>query len=502
MVTNKGGTIKLLDFGLAKQRVPELGPDDETRAAPKGLTKDQGIVGTLQYMSPEQLQGNEADPRSDVFAFGCVLYEMLSGKKAFSGSTTASVIAAIIERDPEPLQTTPPLGRVIRTCIEKGSRQTFPERAGSEEGSSLGDGRRDRRSFTVVVRLGWLGRRSVVCPDRRCSCLHSLPPETAGCPSGAIDHTAAGKERFRRGILRAVTRRSPPGVYRAIGGDRAKAALDSVVGRGYAPADRRYRGAIDPFWSPDGRSIGFMAQRKLKTLDLSGGAPAVLANAENPRGGNWSSTGVILFAPEFSGPFQRVPIAGGPATTATAIDPKRKETSHKWPWFLPDGHHFLYASTVSGTDNATIYAGSLDSPETRFVARTNSNAVYASGYLLFLRDGTLMAQPFDARGLTTTGEAVPIAVHVDHDPVRARGFFAVSDGGGLVFQSMVLGGESTRLARPRLARSNSQRSESRGNSAQTLSLRTGDARSLPCTTTRPGTITFGSTTFRETCAPG
>jgi eukaryotic-like serine/threonine-protein kinase len=196
-------------------------------------------------------------------------------------------------------------------------------------------------------------------------------------------------------------------------------------------------GSSYPFWSPDGRAIAFGADGRLKRIELSGGPAVTLAAASVFRGGSWSPRGVILLAPNSDGPIRQITAAGGTATPVTVLDPARKETSHRWPWFLPDGRHFLYAAFSTNTNDATVYVGSLDSRETRIVAQANSNAAYASDHLLFLRDNTLMAQPFDAERLTTTGEAAPIAEQIAGDPSSARSFFAVSANGTLVFQSGV-----------------------------------------------------------------
>jgi Tol biopolymer transport system component len=204
-------------------------------------------------------------------------------------------------------------------------------------------------------------------------------------------------------------------------------------------------GASYPFWSPDSRSIGFGADGKLKKLDLSGGPAAVLADAPDFRGASWSRQGVILFESNSVGSLRRIAAAGGNATLTTTLVPSRIENSHRWPWFLPDGLHFLYLAVVNGTNDGTIYMGSLDSRETRVVVQANSNAVYASGYLLFLSEHTLMAQPFDAKRLNTTGEAAPLAEQVADDPKSARGFFTVSEHGTMVLQTGLRTGQALAL---------------------------------------------------------
>jgi Tol biopolymer transport system component len=206
----------------------------------------------------------------------------------------------------------------------------------------------------------------------------------------------------------------------------------------------RRLGLVGNFHLPEQRtSIGFSAGGKLERIDLAGGPPVTLADAHVFYGASWSPQGIILFSPGPTSPLLRIPEAGGTATPVTAVDPARKEdSSPRDPWFLPDGRHFLYTVPSITTNDTTTWVGSLDSPETRIVVRANSTAIYASGYLLFLRDHTLMAQPFDAKRLVTRGEAVPVAGQITDDPARTRGFFTVSGTGTLVFQSGVQAGQT------------------------------------------------------------
>jgi serine/threonine protein kinase len=436
LVTKQG--IKLLDFGLAKQATG-LGPDDVTRAA---ITMQGQITGTLQYMAPEQLQGKEADARSDIFAFGCVLYEMLSGAKAFGGSTAASVIASILEREPEPLKTTPPLDRVIKTCLAKDPDERF---------QAARDLKRDLiwavhadAGVTVRPRASWAWIAAVAAPTLLLAALAFLhfrekPPEMPVARSTILPPE---KTSFRFDVApNGAPALSPDGRRMVFGGQSEDGvsrlwvrALDSMTAQPLSGTEGAT--ASYPFWSPDSRSIGFSANGKLKKIDLSGGPAVTLADAPSFRGASWSPLGVILFAPTNTGTLQRIAAAGGTATPITTLDPARKENSHRWPWFLPDGRHFLYDSGIPTSNDATIYVGSLDSHETRIVAQANSNAIYASGYLLFLRDNTLMAQPFEAERLATMGEALPLAEQIAFNS-SARGFFAVSSTGTLVFQSAV-----------------------------------------------------------------
>ena len=193
-------------------------------------------------------------------------------------------------------------------------------------------------------------------------------------------------------------------------------------------------GARFPFWSPDSKSVGFFAGGKLKTIDAAGGPPLTLADAPLGHGGSWSPEGAIVFSPNEAGPLQRVPASGGEAIPATTLNAAERR-SHHAPWFLPDGRHFLFENLRLGTNEISIQVASLDSKEAKMVARTSSNAIYADERLLFLRENTLMAQPFDAKRLATTGDAVPVAGQVGYVPNDAIGLFSAAGTGLLAYQA-------------------------------------------------------------------
>ena len=193
-------------------------------------------------------------------------------------------------------------------------------------------------------------------------------------------------------------------------------------------------GASYPFWSPDASSIGFFADQKLKKVSASGGSVVTLCDAPFGAGGTWSSSGVIVFGPTLSGPLHRVPAAGGTATAATTLAGERRERTHRWPSFLPDGRHFLYLSDEAPPSRWSIRVGSLDSPDSQFVLEARSNAAYQDGYLLFVRNGTLLAQPFDSDRLKLVGDAVPLAERVRSDPAMGRSVFSVSAGSTLAYE--------------------------------------------------------------------
>jgi eukaryotic-like serine/threonine-protein kinase len=443
LVTRPAGgktIIKLLDFGLAKQ-APEAKPDDLTMAS---ITMAGQITGTLQYMSPEQLQGKEADARSDIFAFGCVLYEMLSGAKAFAGSSAASVIAAILERQPEPLKTTPPLDRVIRTCLAKDPDERFQNARDLKTAllwametapiaGSAGALSKPSRVWLpwVIVAPFALAAAALAfvhfrekAPEAPVTRLSITPPEKNGFPDA-------------RGTSPAV---SPDGrqiVFEAVSADGRSQLwlrpLDSLTAQPLAGTEN----ATLPFWSPDGKWIGFFSSNKLKKVGLSGSPPTALSDAPNPRGGTWSPDGVIVFAPS---PFSLATVSqsGGASRILTLPDGK---TARRFPRFLPDARHFVYLKGTAGGE-FTIAIGSLDSPDSSkkddrsLPGAVDSFAEYAQGQLLFIRGNTLLARPFDSRKLAFTGDAVPVAEQVEVDgPVSALARFSVSANGVLVYRS-------------------------------------------------------------------
>jgi predicted Ser/Thr protein kinase len=347
------GSVKVLDFGLAKEAEP--GPDSPTALSLPGL-----IMGTPGYMSPEQARGEKVDKRTDIWAFGVVLYEMVTGQRL---------------REPEWERVPAGLQRVLRLCLEKDATTRLHDIA---DAKLLLDGEvaSSAPSRSRFGKAGWVAAGAATIIAGAVSVLHfrEKPPET---PLARFTIRLPEKTTFIDGPALSgdgrrlvFTARSEDGSFRLW-----VRSLDATTAQPLAGAE----GGNYPFWSPDGRSIGFAAGGKLKKIDFSGGPAVTLANVNGLRGASWSPLGVIVFAPTAFGPLRRIPAAGGAETPVTALDPARKENTHRWPWFLPDGRHFLYSATVINTNDATIYVGSLDSHETRIVAQANSNAVYASG---------------------------------------------------------------------------------------------------------------------------
>jgi serine/threonine protein kinase/roadblock/LC7 domain-containing protein len=452
MITKSG--VKLLDFGLAKAMAPaaQLTPLTSLPTAMGGanLTHQGTILGTFQYMAPEQLEGKEADARTDIFALGAVLYEMATGRKAFSGATQASLIGAILHTEPAPISTVqsmspPALDRVVKTCLAKDPEdrwQSAHDVAGElkwiAEGSQAGvpapvTARRRNRE-----RLAW-GTTTLLL----------LALVAAVATSIRYAHRAVVLSRPMRLSIVLPEKSNLRAVALSPDGRRLVFVARDSTGRNLlwirsleSPAVQSLPDTENPslpFWSPDSRFLGFFADGKLKKIDAAGGPPQTLCDAPVSRGGSWSREGVILFAPVANGPLYRVSASGGLATSVTRFDPSRGEDSHRWPFFLPDGRHFLYTVTsfASGGQKQKIgiYAGSLDSKEETLLLRANSSVAYAPpGYLLFFREGSLLAQPFDAKGLRITGDPTPVAEQIQYFPQTYQVLFSVSENGLLLYQ--------------------------------------------------------------------
>ena len=424
IMLTKAGT-KLLDFGLAKTALAPVGGElSSSPTLSQPLTECGTLVGTLQYMSPEQLEGKEADARSDIFAFGGVLYEMATGRKAFEGNSQASVIAAILEREPPPISSLQPcfppaLEHVVRTCLCKDPDERWQTahdvllqlkwicEAGSQTGLPVPVIARGR----FRQNLGWLA--AALC----LSVLLIVLPLNIGY----FHRNGSGPRAIRFSIpapqgttFDLPLGLSPDGrnlVFVAVSGGKNQLwvrPIDSLESRLLSGTEE----ATFPFWSPDSRFIGFFAEGRLKKIELSTGTVQTLAieSVPDPRGATWSQAGVILYSPNTVSPLYRIPASGGEATPATELDPSTGEMSHRWPQFLPDGQHFLYFAFTPGRENEAVYVGSLGSKDRQRILLAASEALYAPpGYLLFVRENTLMAQPFDPSKLRLTGEPIPIA---------------------------------------------------------------------------------------------
>jgi len=463
MLTSSGA--KLMDFGLAKplgMQAASAGsgstPPSFTAAATMSgptplspLTTAGSIVGTIQYMSPEQIEGKETDARSDIFAFGAVLYEMVAGKRPFAGKSQISLASSILESDPEKIsalkpQAPPAFEHVVMTCLQKNPEERY------------------LAAHDIKLELQWIAsdRTAVVPPTER---LQTTSLRQRFVWAGAVVLTlllgAAAGLFLNRPLQSAQAIRTvidPPEKTKInLVGDSAGPPVlspdGSTVAFAATGADSKTmlwvrpmnlleahllpgtEGAIFPFWSPDSRSLGFFADGKVKTIDLNGGAAQIVADAPFGRGGAWGPGGLILFSPLTQSALVRVSANGGTAVPVTKID-TALHTSHRWPFFLPDGKHFLYVAInhdpSKGTNDAVYYA-SLDGRENREVMRSQSNVVYASGYLLFARGDQLMAQPFNPDAGILSGEPQSVAKGVANDISTWHMDASASASGLLVF---------------------------------------------------------------------
>jgi eukaryotic-like serine/threonine-protein kinase len=453
MLTQAGA--KLMDFGLAKATSPSLGVSGSgppllsaartmTEASPMSpLTTAGAIIGTIQYMAPEQLEGKEADARSDLFALGAILYEMVTGNRPFAGRSQISVASAILEKEPKPITTTHPLTppvfeQVVATCLAKNPDDRFQTAHDLRlQLKWIGEGR------TPTAKTAEYGRtkREAILAAVACVLalllIASLLWWRASRPAERTEYFSAPLPFSARDL--AV---SPNGHTAAVVGrasERKNLLWIYEPGSPQATAIPNTEGANFPFWSPDGKSLGFFADGKMKKLDLAGGPPQTLCEAPTGRGGAWNKDGVILFTPsgQLGVGLFRIAASGGTPTQVTFPDRARGEDSHRWPVFLPDGIHFLYlAMDLSGRKIlSTIYVGSLNSNEKRLVTQAKANVAYAEpGYLLFYRDQTLFGQRFDAKKLELSGDPSPILTDIQYLPRIQRAVFASTESGVLFAQ--------------------------------------------------------------------
>ncbi len=421
MLTKSGA--KLLDFGLAKAMAP-AGPRGSLTSLPtqQGLTQEGTILGTFQYMAPEQLEGKEADARTDIFAFGCMLHEMATGRKAFSGASQASLISAIMTGETPSIASVQPmspplLDRVARKCLAKdpedrwqnaadlGSELKWIGEGGSQAGvpAPVAVRRRSRERFAWAAAL--LAAAAVAWMLG----LRSRPPNAAPI---RLSLPAPEKTNFGPGSALSPDGRSL--VFVATQGEKRSLWLRLLSGFEARPLSGT-DGAVNPFWSPDNRFVGFFADAKLKTIEVATGAVKSLCDMtalEPFSAGSWNKEGVIVFSPDAHSPVYRVSAAGGVPTQVTELGKAQKEGAHLFPEFLPDGRHFVF--WVLGGEKDGIAISSLDSKEKKLLIPRASRAVYAPpGFLLFVQGETLMAQPFDAARLRLSEEPLPIAERVD-----------------------------------------------------------------------------------------
>ena len=433
---------KLLDFGLAKLKATEATEENLSNLPTEqaNLTAEGTILGTLQYMAPEQLEGKDTDSRTDIFAFGAVVYEMATGKKAFEGSSQASLIAAIMQSDPPAMSTLQPmtpssLDRIVRTSLAKDpddrwqaasdvqrQLQWLTETEAEERVVSAAPASKSSSPMAwvvlAVVTLFAVGMTVLAFwpgAQARELRLHIMTPAASNSTHFAI---------------------SPDGmhvVFVATAESRSQLWLRALNSTTASPLSGT-EGALLPFWSPDGQSVGFFADARLKRVDISGASGETLAAASSGRGAAWNRDGTILFAPTAIGPLFRVSANGGEPTVVTQVQ-SPQQTDHRFPQFLPDGRHFLYYArgTLEGRG---VYVGDLDGAVTDRVVDADAGAVYASsGHLLFVSDGTLYAQDFDLDQLVLIGSPSPVVEELATSDGISHAAVSASSSGPFVYRT-------------------------------------------------------------------
>ncbi len=456
MLTKAGA--KLLDFGLAKSGPLITGTASASQMADSPtvhgpLTEQGTILGTFQYMAPEQLEGLEADERTDIFAFGALLYQMATGQPAFHGKTRTSLIASIVSGHPQPVSqlvplTPPALDHLIKKCLEKDPDDRWQSardiadqmRWIVDAGSRAGEAAPVLAKRKARTRVAWAANAAsalvAVLATVGFMVLGSPPPRV-------VRSSLLPPENTQYAPISGAMVLSPDGLriaFVARGADGKHMlwvrALDALTAQPLAGTED----ATHPFWSPDSRFIGFFSAGKLRKIDANGGPPQALSDAISGRGGAWSEGGTILFTPSQADVIYKVSSAGGAPVAVTEFDTTNAETSHRFPAFLPDGDHFLFLvearpEAEGSQEGFTLFAGSIESKERKLLIATNSSARYAkSGHVLFLRDRTLLGQRFDASKLEMVGDAVPVAENMTRTP-RWETMFSLSDNGLLAFQA-------------------------------------------------------------------
>jgi eukaryotic-like serine/threonine-protein kinase len=447
------GTVKVLDFGLAKAMEPvtaglEEASELRTITTP-ALTQAGVIFGTAAYMSPEQARGKPVDKRTDIWAFGCLLYETLTGRVAFSAETTLDTIAVVLGRAPDwsrlPGSTPLNIRRLLERCLEKDpkrrlrdigdARMELDDALTEERASrprSFGDAPNVERPWRTLALAGWMIVLALVTVTAVVTVWWAFRPEAPAAelrvelttPPTTDPVSLAIAPDGRRVVFVAASDGRPQLWLRS---------LDTPTAQPLAGTDA----ATFPFWSPDSRSIGFFADGKLRRMDSDGGSATILANAPLGQGGAWNRDGTILFAPAPASPLLQISATGGEPTAVTTIDPQ--QVGHSFPQFLPDGRHFLYY--VEGvTDARGVYVGELRGNETKRLLDADAAAVYAPpGHLLFVRQLTLLAQAFDPVKLAVTGRPFPVGEHVAVQ--RAALGLSVSRDGHIVYRTGSASGE-------------------------------------------------------------
>jgi serine/threonine protein kinase/Tol biopolymer transport system component len=460
IMIRKDGIVQIMDFGLAKLK------------GASRLTKEGSTVGTAGYMSPEQVQGQDADHRSDIFSLGVLLFEMLSGQPPFKGVHETAIAYEIVNVDSPPLSSIKPnippeLDAIVLECLEKDPKERtqsasqisvdlkrYRRESSKQRASRITAARpimksqeydavqpvaqmeNKNRSFLPWIVAGVLG---VACIAVTFLYLKSTGQEIQTvrafiqAPVGAafaqqsggasgVGHITISPDGHKIAFI-AVDSAGMPRLY--------VRSLNSLIALPLPGTEN----AFYPFWSPKSDFIAFFVDGKMKKIDASGGPPLSICDVREARGGSWGKDDIIIFTPGTNDPLFQVPAAGGTPVQVTKLDTVANEVTQRFPWFLPDGKHFLYFVRIaSGSDEDRVCLGSLDGTFGKKLVNTHSNAIYANGYLLFVREQTLVAQPFDADNFSMKGNAVPIAEQVRFNLNWNRGSFSASTNGKLIYE--------------------------------------------------------------------
>jgi serine/threonine protein kinase len=458
MLTKSGA--KLMDFGLAKSAAGGLGAaargsgassapflsaaQTMSQASPVSpLTTAGTMIGTIQYMSPEQIEGKEADARSDLFALGAVFYEMATGARPFEGKSQISVASAILEKEPAPISAVQPLTPpafeyIVTACLAKNPEdriQTAHDVAlqlkwVAQSGTTTVRSSEKKSNYRellvwrivavvalifIALALFWRGSRGAEQTTYFSAPLPFAARDVAVSPNGHTVAIVGHRETERNNVI---------WIYEP--GSQESTSLSNT------------EGATFPFWSADGQSLAFFADGKLKKLSLAGGLVQTLCDAPTGRGGTWNKDGVIVFTPSghLGVGLYKILASGGTPTQITVPDKTQVEDSHRWPQFLPDGIHYLYSAIhlSGGRQLSEVYVGSLNSNEKRLVTKASTNVAYVAPYLLYYHDRTLFGQHFDTKTFELTGEPIPILTDVQYSPRISRAVFAASNTHLLVAQ--------------------------------------------------------------------
>src|SRR5262245_56986363 len=443
MLTKAGA--KLLDFGLARTAKPVVSSDDDLSALAtqaKPLTEKGTFLGTVQYMAPEQIEGREADARTDVWAFGALLYEMLTGKRAFEGTSPASLIGAILKDEPRPIRelkpmTPPYLERLVKTCLAKDPDERW------------------QNAHDLVAELQWVAESASAAgaapPHAAVERLRRWLPWTIAAASVLVAIVFSGTRRSATvasarmessivlpegTILGDFLALSPNGktlAFTAIVGGKSLVCVRDLA----SSAVRPLPGTDSPelvFWSPDSLSIAFVSRGKLRRIDVATASIEALADAGAGRGGSWGSRGEILFAQSATGTLHLVSASGGPAAPVTTLE--RGDLLHRWPQILPDGKRFLFFVKTGDPETTGTYVATIGSPDRRLLLRNGATAVYAApDRLLFCRGSVLLAQRFDADRAELLGAPEPVTRPVMRNEVAwYQDLFTASESGMLVLR--------------------------------------------------------------------